>query len=80
MSRAVELAGSIRYQLSPGVHTAGACAQGCGKRARGAGVCADCLTDELEEIVGAPLAERFVGAVRELNTCLLLIATAESHG
>ena len=46
-----ELLDAIRYEVSAlrsgGAHTYGTCANGCGHRARGGGVCFDCAMREL---------------------------------
>lgn len=45
------LLADIRFQvLRPAGSTVGYCARKCGKWARGCGVCADCLVEELREL------------------------------
>ena len=47
---------TIRYNLTPGVHTFGTC-RACRKNgARGAGRCAHCAEKDLAEVIGADLA------------------------
>lgn len=53
----------LHYQSSKGIHTNGPCHNGCGKGARGSGVCPECLEKRLGEIVGkTSAAEYFVAA------------------
>ena len=49
---------TIRYNLTPGVHTFGTC-RACRKNgARGAGRCAHCAEKDLAEVIGADLARK----------------------
>lgn len=57
--------GDMRYQTRPGVHTVGACHNGCGNSAQGSGVCKHCLRDELAKEVGANFADAFTAAYYE---------------
>lgn len=41
--------------------------EGCGNSARGDGFCADCLVEQLQEIVGPGLAERYRDAVATVS-------------
>lgn len=78
MSAAIEIAGCIRYQLSPGMHPTGPC-QKCGHHpARGGQTCVACLADQLEEKVGGALTERLIGTIRDLNDCISMIEAASA--
>jgi len=46
-TRIINLLHSLRYQYPSGVTTMGNCSAGCGKPARGSGICKACLTKEL---------------------------------
>jgi len=60
------LISNIRHQLAPGVHTYGKCAS-CDGVARGSGVCAECVTKELGQLVGRTNADEFLWATQQVN-------------
>lgn len=64
--KARDLMAAIRYQVfRPEVTTMGACAtEGCHRRARGSGTCADCLGYELDDILGIPAGSGYVEACK----------------
>ena len=47
--------------------TWGRCSNGCGKDARGSGLCVQCARDGLSEFIGAMDAGDFVSYVRDLH-------------
>lgn len=64
LDQAGSLMAAIRYQVFlPPVTTMGDCPH-CGKRSRGSAQCADCLSEQLDEIVGAPTGARFLALCR----------------
>ena len=55
--RAIDLARSLSYQNSAGVHTMGHCSnKGCRKTARGSAHCGDCVEGKLAKIIGEDAA------------------------
>ena len=50
---------TIKYNLTPGIHTSGTC-RICHKNgARGAGQCAHCAEKDLAEVIGGALASKY---------------------
>lgn len=69
----------LKKQYPVGVTTFGPCANGCGMSARGGRVCAECLTKELEKVVGAELATELYLSISRLHRveCAVLEAAGE---
>lgn len=63
--RAHALMTEIAKHYQPGIHTWGHC-QACSEPARGGGLCASCLTDDLGQIVGQGAADAYLASVVEL--------------
>ena len=64
-NRAQDLMYEIAKQYQAGIHTWGHC-QACSEPARGGGLCASCLTDDLGLIVGQGPADAYLAACIEL--------------
>lgn len=64
-ARAHALMAEIARQYQAGPHTMGHC-QACSEPARGGGLCASCLTDDLGQIVGMGAADAYLASVVEL--------------
>ena len=64
-NRAQALMYEIAKHYQPGIHTWGHC-QACSEPARGGGLCASCLTDDLGLIVGQGPADAYLAACIEL--------------
>jgi hypothetical protein len=74
MSRRTEDIMDLRHTMwrnqFHGVATCGPCKTGCGKSARGSGLCFDCATKELARYVGGEKAAKYaelIKAIRELE-------------
>lgn len=65
MSNILTIIYALRRELTPGVFTVAMCGRCRIHAARGGGVCALCLRDELAEVVGEALATNYYDAVRE---------------
>ncbi len=63
------------YHLHP--TTWGKCMDNCGGSARGSGLCVECATDKLADIVGIELAMNFAKGVRELHRVKMEIVCLE---
>jgi hypothetical protein len=64
-ARAQSLMYEIAKHYQDGIHTWGHC-QACSEPARGGGLCASCLTDDLGGIVGQGAADAYLASVVEL--------------
>ena len=62
MNKLNQLISDIRYELAPGAHTFSTCGRCNLYSARGGGICIQCRTIELEDLVGVRLARKFVNA------------------
>ena len=71
MAKKLERIYDIRHALwrniANGVFTSGTCSAGCGRMARGSGLCADCLAKELGELIGKAKAARYVKLIRSVR-------------
>ncbi len=64
LDQAGGLMAAIRYQVFlPPVTTMGDCPN-CGKPSRGSAQCADCLAEQLDDIVGSPTGAQFLALCR----------------
>lgn len=76
LERIYDLRHALWRNIANGVFTSGYCATGCGKMARGAGLCADCLAKELGELIGKAKAARYVKLIREVRALELKMDNA----
>lgn len=83
MSKKTERIGELRstmwYNASVGIHTYGPCMNGCGKSARGGGLCFDCATKELGELVGGSLAKIYAKLIKDAKQAESLMDD-KAHG
>lgn len=77
MKSARDLISAIRYELPLWPATFGPCQRCKDKSARGGGVCLDCRTEELAELVGRELADAYSQAVRRENEIAREVYEAE---
>ena len=77
--RVEELRSTMWYNAATGIHTYGACMNGCGKTARGAGLCFDCAAKELGELVGKSLAKIYAKLIKEVKAAESLMDD-KAHG
>ena len=68
--RAYSLASGLQRNYVDRPNTFGKCSSGCGKRARGSGLCAYCYERDLAEIVGEGAASKFHDAVKARHKAL----------
>ncbi|CAG0999422.1 hypothetical protein RHDC4_03078 [Rhodocyclaceae bacterium] len=52
------------YEGSLLAATYASCSRGCGRRARGGGICPDCATEELGELIGTDLSITYQAACK----------------
>ena len=57
------LISEIHYQAYEGISTWGYCENKCGNEARGSNVCLNCLSLELEKLVGVKNSDKYVCAL-----------------
>lgn len=63
VDRARDIMSRIRRQVfRPDGTTAGSCANGCGEYARGSGTCADCLGNQLDDLIDSSAGTNYVYA------------------
>ena len=71
MSRKLEQIMDLQHvlwrNLANGAFTSGPCETGCGKSARGSGLCASCATERLGELVGKQMATKYAAKIREIR-------------
>jgi hypothetical protein len=53
--------------ITDGVHTVSQCREGCGKPARGGGICVSCAEKDLATAVGKEVARKYVLAIRNIR-------------
>lgn len=71
MSRKLEQIMDLQHvlwrNLANGAFTSGPCSAGCGKSARGSGLCASCATEQLGELVGKQMAAKYAAKIRAIR-------------
>lgn len=65
-SQAIE---RMRYEMHPYPTTRSPCSRGCGRSARGGGVCFNCATDDLASHCGRELAFDMADALSKYREC-----------